>query len=121
MTSLIDRTDFGPDGLRARPTVPPSARLDDVTVRLRVDPVRQTWVALTLDGDDDSPYKTMLLVDGEQASYRETGDPEPIDIATRSPVFTPSSVSAFAARQTSSLSAAYVIVRVSPSGSPTQW
>ena len=86
MTSLIDRTDFGPDGLRARPTVPPSARLDDVTVRLRVDPVRQTWVALTLDGDDDSPYKTMLLVDGEQASYRETGDPEPIDIGTRSPV-----------------------------------
>jgi len=54
MTSLIDRTGFSPDGLRARPTVPPTALLDDATVRLRVDPVGRTWVALTLDGDDGS-------------------------------------------------------------------
>lgn len=86
MTTLVDRSDFGPAGRRALPLDPPSARLEDVTVRLAVDPVRQNWVHLILDGDDGSPYKTMLLVDGEQASYRDTGDPEPIDMGSQAPV-----------------------------------
>src|SRR5579875_3120165 len=41
-------------------------------------------------------------------------------MATRSPACTPRSVSALAARQTSSVSSRYVIVRVSP-GSPSKW
>src|SRR5919201_3864349 len=41
-------------------------------------------------------------------------------MATRSPLRTPSPLSALANRQTSSSSSRYVIVRVSP-GSPSQW
>lgn len=60
----------------------PSARVSDLRFGLRVDPVRQNFLTVAFWGEDTSELKTMVLVNGEQASYRAGGDYEPINVGT---------------------------------------
>ncbi|GAB3173451.1 hypothetical protein GCM10027059_44490 [Myceligenerans halotolerans] len=67
----------------AEPTDPPSRYLADLTFEMTVDPAEQNYLSLTLYGGDASSYKTMLLVDGEQAQYQNSGDYQALDTGTR--------------------------------------
>ncbi|MDT0343471.1 fibronectin type III domain-containing protein [Streptomyces litchfieldiae] len=81
-TQLVD----GPAGGRARTALPlatPGDRGADLRFVLAVDPAEQNHLTLKFWGEDDSEYKTVLFVNGEQASYRGAADYEPINAGTR--------------------------------------
>jgi hypothetical protein len=67
----------------ARPLSPAGPRLGDLRFTMTVDPSMQNYLTLQLWGGDDSAYRTMILVDGEQASFQNTSDHEPINVGTR--------------------------------------
>ncbi|SEF75366.1 hypothetical protein SAMN05444920_101556 [Nonomuraea solani] len=72
------------DGARvSRPLDPPGYHLGDLAFTVKVDPVRQNHLTVKMWGGDDSAYKTVVMVDGEYASYRGNGDHEPINVGTR--------------------------------------
>ncbi|NGO74039.1 Tat pathway signal protein, partial [Streptomyces sp. SB3404] len=62
----------------ARPPAEPGTLLGELRFTMKADPVRQNFLTLKLWGEDDSTYKTVLLVDGEQANYHDHGDYEAV-------------------------------------------
>lgn len=75
--------DPGESGRVVLPLEPEATRLGDLSFLISVDPVQQNYLTVRFWGDDSSPYKTLLLVNGEQAAYRSVGDYEPINVGTR--------------------------------------
>lgn len=67
----------------AEPTTPSSRHLTDLTFEMTVDPAEQNYLSLTLYGGDASPFKTLLLVDGEQVQYQSSGDYQALDTGTQ--------------------------------------
>ncbi|TDC09906.1 fibronectin type III domain-containing protein [Streptomyces sp. 8K308] len=81
----------GPTGGQARVALPlatPADRGGDLRFTVAVDPTAQNHLTLRFWGEDDSDQKTILLVDGEQASYRGAADYEPINAGTRAAALT---------------------------------
>lgn len=75
--------DPGQPGRIALPLQPAATRLADLRFTMAVDPHQQNYLTVKFWGEDSSPYKTLVLVNGEQASYRTVGDYEPINVGTR--------------------------------------
>ncbi|GAB2890329.1 Tat pathway signal protein [Streptomyces mayteni] len=81
----------GPTGGQARVALPAATATDrggDLRFTIAVDPAAQNHLTLLLWGEDDSEYRTVLLVDGEQASYRGAADYEPVNAGTRAAALT---------------------------------
>lgn len=75
--------DPGEPGRIVLPLHPPAARLADLRFTMKVDPALQNYLTVKFWGEDSSPYKTLILVNGEQAQYRTVGDYEPLNVGTR--------------------------------------
>lgn len=65
----------------AQPLAPTQNRLGDLVVTLAVDPAAQNHVSMTFSGDEASPLRTHLLVDGQYINYLAAGDYESINPA----------------------------------------
>lgn len=81
-----DTTLIGHPGEPARialPLQPAATRLADLRFTMKVDPLQQNYLTVKFWGEDSSAYKTLVLVNGEQAAYRTGGDYEPINVGTR--------------------------------------
>lgn len=66
----------------AEPLTPVGPHLGDLTFTAAVDANRQNYLSLKFWGEDVSGYRTVLYVNGEQASFRNGGDYEPINQGT---------------------------------------
>lgn len=73
----------GEPGRIALPLQPGATRLADLRFTMKVDPLQQNYLTVKFWGEDSSAYKTLVLVNGEQAAYRTVGDYEPINVGTR--------------------------------------
>ncbi|HJV98761.1 MAG TPA: hypothetical protein VJ617_06680 [Arthrobacter sp.] len=73
----------GEPGRIALPLHPPATRLADLRFTIKVDPALQNYLTVKFWGEDSSPYKTLILVNDEQAQYRTVGDYEPLNVGTR--------------------------------------
>ncbi|WP_426225806.1 hypothetical protein [Pseudarthrobacter sp. DSP2-3-2b1] len=73
----------GESGRITLPLSPAATRLADLRFTMAVDPLLQNYLTVKFWGGDSSPYKTLVLVNGEQATYRNVGDYEPINVGTR--------------------------------------
>ncbi|WP_158441115.1 Tat pathway signal protein [Kribbella steppae] len=66
----------------AKPLSPVANHLGDLRFVAEVAPAAQNYLSLKFWGEDVSPYRTVVYVDGAQANYRNSGDYEPINLGT---------------------------------------
>ncbi|WP_426225759.1 hypothetical protein [Pseudarthrobacter sp. DSP2-3-2b1] len=64
----------GQDARVALPQSPQKSFTGELTFTVRVHPAKQNYFTLKTWGEDASPYKTVLLINGEQVSYKNGGD-----------------------------------------------
>jgi hypothetical protein len=78
-TSVVAGT-LGETARRADPLSPYQIKGGTMKFNMKVDPVLQNYFTLKFSGDDQSSYKSIVYINGEQIGYRRTGDYEAINI-----------------------------------------
>ncbi|NEE02707.1 Tat pathway signal protein [Phytoactinopolyspora halotolerans] len=70
----------------AQPLDPVDIKGGELRFTMRVDPVAQNYFTLKFWGGDESGYKTIAYINGEQIGYRRSGDYEASNIGSSNPL-----------------------------------
>lgn len=62
------------------PRIPEDIQGGELTFTMKVDPAAQNYFTMKFWGSDESFYKSMVFINGEQIGYRRTGDYQPINM-----------------------------------------
>lgn len=62
------------------PRTPEDIQGGELTFTMKVDPAGQNYFTMKFWGSDDSFYKSMVFINGEQVGYRRVGDYQPINM-----------------------------------------
>lgn len=66
----------------ALPRTPADIQGGEMTFTMKVDPAAQNYFTLKFWGSDESSYKTIAYINGEQIGYRRVGDYQPLEMGT---------------------------------------
>ncbi|WP_373231591.1 carbohydrate-binding protein [Cohnella sp.] len=66
----------------ALPRTPADIQGGEMTFTMKVDPIAQNYFTAKFWGSDESSYKTMVYINGEQIGYRRVGDYQALEMGT---------------------------------------